>query len=104
MTATKNIGRKKRAVRLGPLLDGILARMGLAHKLGGWKIVTKWSEIVGDSIADVSQAVRFDDDTLLVSVPDAVWRQELLMQTDNILKKIHALPGGRAVKRIHFVS
>jgi len=100
-----NTGRHKYApVRVGSLLDGILSRYGLSYALGGWKIVVDWPEIVGERIAAKARAVRYEDDTLLVSVPDAAWRQELLMDTDRILQKIHEIPGGKAVKKIRFVS
>jgi predicted nucleic acid-binding Zn ribbon protein len=93
-----------RSARLGPLIEGILGRFGLASKLAGWKIVADWPEIVGDKNAEHSKALRFSDETLLVKVTDAVWRQELSMERDQILKKIHEYPGGKAVKKIHFVS
>ena len=100
----KNAGLHKQAVKVGPLLDKVLAGFGLAHNLGGWRIVHRWPEIVGDKIAGVSNAVRFSDDTLLVSVRDASWRQQLSLEVDRILKEIHSIPGGKAVKKIHFVS
>ncbi len=104
MKTERNIGSRKSATRLGPLLNGILARMGLGYTLDGWKIVMAWPEIVGEKIAEVSKAIRYENDTLLVSVPDASWRQELLLDTDRILEEIHAVPGGRSVKRIQFKS
>lgn len=93
-----------RASKIGPVMDRILAGFGLLHNLSGWRIVTGWPEIVGVKIAEVSKAVRFSGDTVLVSVPNDGWRQQLSMEVDEILKKIHALPGGKVVKRIHFIS
>ncbi|MEW5924906.1 MAG: DUF721 domain-containing protein [Candidatus Zixiibacteriota bacterium] len=104
MNRGNNSGLKKQPDRIGPLLDKVLAGFGLAHDLGGWRIVNRWPEIVGGKIAEVSRAVRFSDDTLLVSVRDASWRQQLALEVERILKEIHAVPGGKAVKRIHFVS
>ena len=104
MNRIRNAATGKDAVKLGSLLDKLLAGYGLAHQLGGWRAVARWPEVVGEKNAAVSRAVRFSDDTLLVSVPDAVWRQQLSLTVDDILEKIHALPGGRAVKRIHFIS
>ncbi len=104
MKTTKNISSKKSATRLGPLLNSILARMGLGYTLDGWKIVNSWPEIVGEKIAEVSKAIRYENDTLLISVPDAVWRQELLLDVDRILREIHTVPGGRSVKKIHFIA
>ncbi len=97
-------GQKSSTTRLGALLNGVLGRLGLAQSMGGWNAVVHWPEIVGELVASRSKAIRYEDDTLLVSVPDAAWRQELLMDTDRILGKIHDLPGGKAVKKIRFVS
>ena len=100
----KERGGQERAAKIGPLMDKILAGFGLLHTLGGWRIVTGWPQIVGEKIAEVSRAIRFSDDTLLVSVPDDGWRQQLSLEVDEILDKIHVLPGGKAVRKIHFIS
>ncbi len=89
---------------MGTLLDQILTGLGLSHNLGGWKAVVQWPDIVGERMAKISRAIRFEDDTLLVSVPDSVWRQQLALEVEAILEKIHARPGGKAVRKIHFVS
>jgi len=94
----------RRTSRLGSLLEQILSSYGLSYKLGGWRIVENWPEIVGERIAHASKAIRYENETMLVSVPDAVWRQQLSLEVDTILAKIHSMPGGKAVKRIHFVS
>jgi predicted nucleic acid-binding Zn ribbon protein len=104
MNVTASKKDKKSVSHLGSLLDQILSQFGLSYKLGGWRVVMNWPNIVGDKIASVSRALRYENDTLLVSVPDSVWRQQLSLEVDIILEKIHALPGGKAVKRIHFVS
>ena len=104
MKTAKFVTSKKSATRLGPLLNSILARMGLGHAHDGWRMVNLWPEIVGDKIADRSKAIRYENDTLFVSVPDAVWRQELLLDVDRILQEIHTIPGGRSVKKIHFIA
>jgi hypothetical protein len=104
MNRIRNTATGKDAVKLGSLVDKLLAGFGLAHQLGGWRAVARWPEVVGEKNATVSRAIRFSDDTLLVSVPDPVWRQQLSLSVDDILEKIHALPGGRAVRRIHFIS
>jgi predicted nucleic acid-binding Zn ribbon protein len=94
----------KNAQKIGPVMDKILAGYGLLRTLGGWRIVNNWPEIVGDKIAEVSRAVRFSDDTLLVSVSDAGWRQQLSLDVDMILEKIQNRPGGKSVRKIRFIS
>lgn len=96
---------KNSAVLLGSFMDKILAGFGLNHNLGGWRAVIHWNEIVGEQMAKHSRALRFSDGTLLVSVEESVWRQEMSLNSDRILREIHEkLPGGKAVKRIQFVS
>ncbi len=98
-------GRQRSAPkRLGSLIDGLLGRMGLASTLAGWRIVNAWPEIVGEKVAEVTRPIRYEDSTLIVSVPDAGWRQELHLQIDTILDKIHELPGGKVVKKIRFTA
>lgn len=104
MSKQENLNRGDNTAKLGSFLSGILASFGLSHKLAGWKIVIKWPEIVGKKNAEHSRALRFSEETLLVKVPDAGWRQELSLETDRILKEIHKIPGGEVVKKIHFVS
>lgn len=104
MESTQKVDTSGNAVRLGLLLDKVLANYGLAYELGGWRIVTNWAGIVGEKVADVSKALRFSNDTLLVSVRDPVWRHQLSLEVEKILEKIHSIPGGTAVRRIHFIS
>jgi predicted nucleic acid-binding Zn ribbon protein len=85
-------------------ISGVIARsmraLGLSRKFDGWQVVANWADIVGENIAARTTAVRYDDGTLYVSVPDDVWRQQLSMEIESILKDVHALPYGRAVKQI----
>jgi len=99
----KTSGRGSPA-RVGPLLDRILSGYGLAHELNGWRIVVNWARLTGAKIASVSKAVRFRDEVLVVSVPDASWRQQLSLEVEAILRKIHSFEGGEVVKRIHFTA
>ncbi len=89
--------------RIGGIVDKIVSSLGISKSYYGWSFVSTWAEIVGENIANVSSAIRFEDGTLFVAVADDTWRQELSMERENILEKIHALPHGRVVKRIQLV-
>ena len=81
-------------------MDKVIRSLGLSRDYHGWKVVSKWPEIVGPIMAEQAHARRFRDGVLVVSVPDDSWRQELAMKTEEILRRIHALPFGRSVKKI----
>lgn len=90
----------KKPKAISGVLDKAMRGLGLSRKFDGWQVVTHWAEIVGEKIAEKATAVRFEEGTLYVSVADDVWRQQLSMEIESILKDVHALPFGRAVKQI----
>jgi len=85
------------------VVRNVLASLGLARRYDGWLTVTNWPEMVGEQVAKVARAVRFEDGVLYVAVAGDVWRQELSMQTDAILKKIRSYPYGKVVTQLRLV-
>jgi predicted nucleic acid-binding Zn ribbon protein len=90
----------KNASRLGDVIEAIVGSLGQGKNFHGWRIVSRWPEIVGPQMARSSRAVRYADGVLYVVVKGDAWRQELEMDLEHILGMIHAVPGGRAVERI----
>ena len=86
--------------RLGGLIEQVIRSFGLGEKFHGWRIVSRWPEIVGPEIARHAKAVRFAEGILTVVVERDVWRQELEMQLERILDEVRSYSGGRAVKKI----
>ena len=95
--------RRPQPKPLGGALHNAVKSLGISRNYG-WLVVTKWPNIVGEQIARRSRAFRYDDGRLFIAVPDAPWRQELALQTDHLLKKIHTLPFGHVVKELRFVQ
>jgi len=93
----------KKPVIISGVIESVIKSLGLTRKYNGWLVVTRWPEIVGEHIARVSRAIRFENGTLYVAVPDASWRQNLAMEIDNILEKIRKYPYGRSVTQIRLV-
>lgn len=84
-------------------MDGIVASLGLTQQYHGWRMVSEWAEIVGEYYARRSRAFKFSEGVLYVAVEDAGWRQQMAMDTEKILKIIHAYPNGRVVKSLRLV-
>lgn len=89
--------------KLGGVIDRVIRSIGLSVPYGGWQIVHRWPEIVGENIAQAAQAVRFSDGILYVAVQEDSWRQELAMQRDAILKNIRNHPYGKTVRDIRLI-
>ena len=97
-----NRNRKSPAPIAG-IVDGIIASLGLTRRYHGWMMVSRWPEIVGEYYARRSRAIRFADGVLYVAVEDASWRQQMALDTEKILKIIHAYPNGRVVSSLRLV-
>ena len=105
MTRLNQTGKKgRKPTPIGGIIESVMGSLGLRNRYHGWLVVQKWPEIVGEHIARRSEAFRFDDGTLYVAVADAVWRQEMSMHLENILREIRSLPYGRAVKQVRLVQ
>jgi len=90
----------KKPSGLGNVIDQLLVSLGQGRKYHGWRMVELWPEIVGPEIAVISRAVGYSEGVLTVVVKQDAWRQELEMQLEHILRKIHATAGGDAVEKI----
>ena len=86
------------------VIEKVVQSLGISKSYHGWLVVSNWPDIVGEQIAKAATAVRFDDGTLYIAVPDAVWRHTLMMKTESILRKIRSYPYGRAVRQLRFVQ
>ena len=85
-------------------MSNLMASWGLTASYQGWRVVRAWPEIVGSLIAERAVAEHFADGVLYVAVEKDIWRQELQMQREEILRKIHSLPYGRAIKDIRLTG
>ncbi len=89
---------------IGGAISNVMRSLGLKRPYDGWQVVVNWAEIVGDDISSRSEAIRYEDGTLFVAVPDDSWRQQLSLQTEMILERIHSYPFGRAVKTLRLLK
>jgi predicted nucleic acid-binding Zn ribbon protein len=85
-------------------MSRLIASWGLTASYEGWQIVRAWPDIVGPQIANRAIAEKFDEGILYVAVDKDIWRQELHMQREDILRKIHSLPYGRAIKELRLTG
>ena len=84
-------------------LESLIGSLGIADSYHGWMVVTKWPEIFAGPIAKRARAFKYDSGTLFVAVEDAAWRQNLSMEIEAMLEKIHSYPFGRTVKTLRLV-
>lgn len=91
-------------VEISSIIGSVVSTIGIRSTYEGERVVDAWPEIVGADIAQRAIADRVVDGVLMVCVEKDVWRQQLQMQREEILRKIHRLPFGRSIKDIRLVG
>ena len=61
-----------------------------------------WPLACGSAVAEKTQAITFAAGELIVRVPDAAWRTQLLGLAGEYLRQLREITGGR-VERLRFV-
>jgi predicted nucleic acid-binding Zn ribbon protein len=67
-----------------------------------YEAINKWDEIVGPTIAAVTEPERISHGTLVVRVNSSVWKYELTMRKAEILEKVREKIGTVDVKDIQW--
>jgi len=93
----------KEPEKLGDSILETLGRMGFSERLQKQSAVIRWPEIVGETVAAESEAVRIDGDTLVVKVFKAAWRQQLVFVKDELLGKMEVELGKDLIRDIRFI-
>lgn len=87
---------------VGAAIDNLARHLGITRTLKQYGVVTSWPSIVGEQIAKVTTAQRFEGGILFVGVATAPWRTELTMRRLEIIEKINVAIGQKVVKEIRF--
>ncbi|NOY57473.1 MAG: DUF721 domain-containing protein [Calditrichaeota bacterium] len=95
------MGRKK-IQTLGESLDGLIQQLGIGAKINQFRVIEKWSEIVGENISKVTKPERVVDKVLYIKVSSMSWRTELLFHKPGILEKIEETIGKDIILDIRF--
>lgn len=94
--------RKRHPISVGQAMGELIRELGIGKTLSEYGVITRWSEVVGERIAAVTQPERISQGVLYVAVSSAPWRAELTMRRKEIIDKINAAAGGTVVRDIRF--
>ena len=89
--------------RLRKAIEEAVDGAGIKSALDQETAVTLWGTVVGDVISAITRAEKVEAGTLIVRVETSVWRQELHMQKEELIKKINKKTGTKAIRDIRFI-
>jgi predicted nucleic acid-binding Zn ribbon protein len=86
---------------IGAELAEVLRARGWDGHLAAAKVVARWSEVVGDAVADHCRPGRLEDDgTLLVVADSAAWATQLAYLQGTLLDRLGVVCGPGLVRQV----
>ena len=88
--------------RVGSLLPGVFARLGLLARFERWRVVDEWPVIAGEALASYARAVSVEGDTLILAARDSSAMYHLSHLKPQLEANLSARSSG-AVNKVRFV-
>ena len=92
----------KQPTIVASVLQAFLKEKGYATICKEWEVVSNWSRIAGERIANVTKCERVEDGVLYVKTKSAPWRQELSHLKEQLKESIRKETGCVSIKDIIF--
>ena len=89
--------------RLKEAIEEAVVGAGIKSAINQESAVVLWDTVVGKTVSSVTKAERVESGTLIVRVETSVWRQELHLQKEEVIKKINIKIGTTAIRDIRFI-
>ena len=93
---------KARPERVGSILDTVLNQTGLSRRSRERSVLDDWPDVVGERVAEHTQAVDIEDGVLFIEADHAAWRQELTMLFPAIIEKYNTKHGEGTVREVRW--
>jgi len=94
--------RSRTPQRLGDVLGDWIRAMGIAGPLARGVVISKWENMLPESMKQHIDRSWMKGDKLFVQVRSAAWRQELHLRREEWRRRLNTEVGSEAVKEIVF--
>jgi predicted nucleic acid-binding Zn ribbon protein len=94
--------QKKGPEKIDLLLGNFLSERGYLTICKEYDVASKWNDIAGQRIANVTECSRVEDGVLYVKVLSAPWRQEISYFKQQLIEKIRTDYGCTTIRDIVF--
>ncbi len=88
------------AISIGKAIDKMLKKMKISTPVRQWEAVSLWESVVGEKIANHTQAEKVLYGKLYITVDSPTWRNELLFHKNELLEKINSKLSDVKIKEI----
>ena len=96
--------RRRKLSKVDGVLRSVFKKYGIEHKLHRYTFVQYWPEVVGEELAKRSRPQRIHGETLIVTVKNSAWAQEMSFLKKTILERLKKyLQRGVHISDVRFV-
>ena len=88
---------------IGRALKKIIKKEGLEKEINQQKAIDLWEEVVGKKIRENTEPIEVQFGVLIVKVKSSVWKQELQLQKDDIIKLLNRKLIKTMIKDLRFI-
>jgi len=87
---------------LGEVLQELIEKMGLQHRIDGARVVEAWAFVAGPQVNAVTDNAWYRKGKLYVRIRSAAWRHELHLRRNEWLRRVNEELGRDIVQEIVF--
>jgi len=87
---------------LGDVLQDLIEKMGLQHRIDGARVVEAWAFVAGPQVNAVTDNAWYRKGKLYVRIRSAAWRHELHLRRNEWLRRVNEELGRDIVQEIVF--
>jgi hypothetical protein len=89
--------------KISDLIKDLFDSKGIRDKIDTASVQTLWSQTVGEIISKNTSVVSLKSGTITIKTINPVWRNELVMQSTGIIKRMNKKQNRLKIKEIRFI-
>ena len=89
--------------KLKAAINNLLKAAGLEAGVSQNKALLIWDDVVGAKVSENTTPEKVEAGTLYIKASNPTWRQELMFNKEEILKKLNKKLGEKTIKEIKFI-
>ena len=88
---------------IGGTIKKLIKKEGLENQINQQKAIDLWEEVVGPKIKENTEPTEVQFGVMTVKVKNSVWKQELQLQKNNIIKSLNKKLIKAMIKDLRFI-
>ena len=84
-------------------LKKLIRKQGLENEINQQKAIDLWEEVVGQKIKENTEPLEIQFGVMIVKTKNPVWKQELQLQKEDIIKSINKKLIKTMIKDLRFI-